>query len=110
MTIRWRAAKGQNLTLCQWRRCSSSSVAAGENGGGIELSDDRLEVSEAAGERMHRRDVAKTGHRQIRRAEIEHRVDFSKPARRGGEIGKGGWDQVSQQAEGRAEDYRKIQV
>ena len=59
-----------------------------ENGGGVQLTDDRLQVGKATCKGMHRRDVAEPGRRQCRKTKIEHRVNFGKAADRGGEVSK----------------------
>jgi hypothetical protein len=58
----------------------------GKNGGRVELPDDRLEVGEAAGKRMHGRNVAKPGRGQRRKAEIEHRIHLGKAASKDGDV------------------------
>ena len=63
---------------------------ASDRDGKIKLSDNRLQIGKAAGERVDRHDVAVAGRGQGRQAEIEHRREFVGATRRRSEGGEGG--------------------
>lgn len=90
--------------------CDFQGHEAGDRDGEIELPEHRLEIGQAAGERVDRHDVAITGRGQGREAEIKHCRHFAEVARGGSEIGKGGRAQLPNQAKRRGKDSPKIQL
>src|SRR5260370_25595123 len=83
---------------------------AGNRDGEIELPDNRLEIGQAAGERVDRDDVPIPGGGQAREAEIHHRGEVSRGARRRRKAGEASWVHLPDQAEGLGEDRPEVQI
>ena len=107
------ASSGEVVVIGHPRRVYNSRSAApvfhferheaSDRDGEIKLSDNRLQIGQAAGERVDRHDVAVAGRGQGRQAEIERRGEFVRAARRRGEGGEGGGAQFPDQAKGEAQ-------
>src|SRR5260370_13467587 len=83
---------------------------AGNRDGEIEWPENRLQIGQAAGERVDRDDVPVAGRGQAREAEIHHRGEFARGARGSRKAGEAGWVQLPDQAEGLGEDRREVQI
>ena len=80
------ASSGEVVVIRHPRRVYNSRSAApvfhferheaSDRDGEIKLSDNRLQIGQAAGERVDRHDVAVAGRGQGRQAEVEHRGEF----------------------------------
>ena len=93
------------MTVCQFH-----SYKASNRDGEVEWSNNRLQIGEAAGERIDRNDVSVAGRSQGREAEIQHVAHLLRLPRWGNEIGEGAGIKLPNQAVGRCENCCKAQV
>src|SRR5215813_10227507 len=90
--------------------CEFQGYEAGNSDGEVELSDHRLQISQATREWIDRNDVPVTGGSQCGEAEIQHARDFPRATAWGEEIDEGARVQLPDQAKRRGEDRSETQI
>ena len=95
---------------CRRRSSKFQCHEPGDRNGEVELPEDRLEIGEAASERIDRDDVPVTGGGQRGQAEIQPGPDFLRAACSGTEIGERAGVQLPDQGIGLGEDRREVQI